>query len=382
MRVSDFDPKRTFDHRDQSRCRPWERRASMAIVSQRLLAGLIALGALILGDGAKGRQSDKTVQTLSDEQKLDLAARELPQRFGQPTIKDLEAAEAEVRRAFLSDGIGRFIASVTFARTKGESPHVIIKLPVAAVQREELRGLVPANVWIEVISQSHNFDRSLVPLPAPPSDDIVLCTHGWGAYVEAADKPSNEALATIRRKLGNACEDELAFPYAWWLAQQAIDVLPACKQVAPDKHRNAAAVVAACGKLSGDRLAAAEVLNTVSASSFEKPNDEDTTSTLRTFFFDDARLIWSGQQAPADGVIAFWLHKMRDGHNTMLWVDQITGRDVDHVHLQGRIEGYRDVGEDRVLFSAPVRQEWVRDRPFGFRVKDIAVGQAVPAERR
>lgn len=343
---------------------------------------LAALAALLVGSGASAGDAAQRNDTKLDEQKLEAASRELAQLFRLTPIHQLAAAGAEVRRAYLSDGIGRYIAAVSFTRANGESPYVTITLPVTTFQREPVRAPVPASVWQEVISLSQNFDRSLVPLPTPTSDEIRVCIHPWGAYVEAVERRSEGTDATVRRKAGNACDDELALPYAFWLAQQAINTLPSCQQISPDDHRNAAAIVAECGKLAGDRLAAVEVLNILSASSFARPRDWDSALSLRTFFSDDARVVWSGDEALANGGVDLWFRKMREGHNTMLWVDRYTGLDVDHVRVQGRIEGYRDVGSDRVLFSAPVHQEWVRYRPYGFKVKEIIVGQAVRAKPR
>jgi hypothetical protein len=258
----------------------------------------------------------------------------------------------------------------------------MISLPVTSLQQDPLRGPVKEALWQEVVSLSQNFDRSLVALPTAKSDEIQVCVHGWGAYVEAVDRHSQGIEPTIRRKPGNACDDELALPYGFWLAQQAINTLPSCQRISPEEHRNAAAIVAECGKLSGDRLAAVEVLNLVSASSFARPRDWDSASHLRTFFSENARVVWSGNEGLANGAVDLWLRKMGEGHNTMLWVDRYTGVDVDHVRLEGRIEGYHDVGSDRVLFSAPVHQEWVRYRPYGFKVKEIIVGPAVRANPR
>lgn len=342
---------------------------------------LAVLAALIDGGGLSAGAGQRTGPKL-DEQSLDVRSRELAQRFRLTPIHELAATGAEVRRAYLSDGIGRYIAAVSFIRIKGESPQVMISLPDTSLQREPLRAPVTAAVWQEVVSQSQNFDRLLVALPPASSGEIRVCIHPWSAYVEAVDRPSEGTDPSIRRKLGNGCDDELALPYAFWLAQQAINALPSCQRISPDKHRNAAAIVAECGKLTGDRLAAVDVLNLVSSSSFARPQEWDSTFSLRTFFSDDARVVWSGKEALATGAVDLWLRNMGEGHNTMLWADRYTGINADRVRLEGRIEGYHDVGSDRVLFSAPVRQEWVRHRPYGFKVKEIIVGQAVRAKPR
>jgi len=237
---------------------------------------MIALLALALALAAL--QPAPPPRDCQDDQGTDRCAEAAQQRmralYAVRSIEEHRAAGDQVWRIFYVDGYGRDVVLISFVRAAGHDPTMWVHFPSdqGASPSEPLQAPVPQPLWNEVRSRSENFERTFAPEPGRDPSAIRLCLHGWVYAVESVGRRLGRAEAPVRRKVENACEDGPTAAYAQDIQRIALSLLPYCAALDPSHHRNPASTIAACRLLSGDRLAAAEVMNEASVfRSYEGP---------------------------------------------------------------------------------------------------------------
>jgi hypothetical protein len=219
-------------------------------------------------------------------------------------------------------------------------------------------------------------------LPDGPDEDgsITVCTHAWGYAIEATDPPDpgpDSKQRPPRRKIGNACEDDLVADYANELARSAVALFPACMALDPQHYRNDASRLAACGMLSGDRIAAADVLN--SASEFREPRDPEDEPALAALFSDEAAIDWEG---PAIGdarkPARTWLARLKTANARYFFAESVEGLSRRRVRLLGKLVRWQPVANGR-MERASVEQVWVFTSAQRYQVESVKVGPFEPA---
>lgn len=182
-------------------------------------------------------------------------------------VPSIEAyAGATVRRIFYVDGYGNDTVAIEFIRAADKDPLVRVHFPKSKGEEPiaPIEQLLTLDQWQEIIDSSEHFDRQFAttaPLETkvrgkPEGEDIVLCIHSWVYWAEAVDV-GKKARSTVN----DACNDQPVEKFAWLAAKIARQALPFCAALDKKFSRNEATLLRSCSKLSGDRLAAAEVWN-------------------------------------------------------------------------------------------------------------------------
>lgn len=306
----------------------------------------------------------------TDDRGVDRCAAEQQRRvralFGARSIEEHEAAGDQIRRVFYVDGYGRDMVAISFVRAPGRDPTVFVHFPRREGEpaSEPLQAPVPRAVWGDVLFRSAGFDRSFVPL-APGTTSI--CLHSWVYTIEASDPPRHGRPARTRRKTEDACQDGPGETYAVELERAALALLPHCAALDPEQHRNEASMLAACRTLSGDRMAAAEVLNRAGA--FRRVHGPDEVNLIAGHFdLSRASVDWNGARHPAgSGAAAFWAAKMSEGGHTNFYVESVEGISADRVRLTGwlaRGDGTRARVEQNWVFGT-IQEYWIESATVG-----------------
>ena len=303
--------------------------------------------------------------------------------FGLLPVEDHVEAGSQLRRAHYVDGYGREVVAVVFIRPRGEDPVLRVHFPRRGSEAriDPLQAPVPAEIWENVLRRSDHFDRDLVPVPA---GGPIICMHSWVYTVEAVDPARGPNLpATVRRRTGDACDDDLVQAYAWELQEEAIRLLPHCDRLDPEMHRNSATRLAACAMLGGDRLAAATVHNLASRlSRIDGPSDERIAGGL---FDYRATLSWNGERIGGDGGLAAraWAQRIGGEAGGNFFITAVRGESADRVVVEGllsRVEERPDEQPD-IYLNAPVEQVWTRRYGNDFSIENATIGAFAPVRR-
>ena len=341
----------------------------------RLLAAVFLVFSLQAAPAAGQAPVDRNC---SDDRGIDRCSaeqqRRTRERFGVPSIEEHAAAGDQVRRAFYVDGYGRDLVAIVFVRPRGREPELRVHFfqDEGAERWEPLVAPVPGPVWEDVIRRSEHFDRELVGLPPPPpeSNVITFCLHSWVFTVEAVDPAEEDEQPVVRRRTEDACQDGLAEAYAGELERAAVPLIPHCARLDPQLHRGHASLLAACGALSGDRLAAAEVMNRVSL--FRNITEPEDASVISSLFEPDSIVDWNGERNEGPWSAAtFWAAKVGIGDGGIpFFYSNVHGESADRVRVTGMLSRPLAGG---AYETALVEQIWARDGS-AFSIESISVG--------
>ena len=310
----------------------------------------------------------------------DAEQRRMRDLYGVPSIEEHRRAGDQVRRVFYVDGYGRDLVLLAFVRSPGRDPSLRVHYPrpEEGERPAPLQAPVPQALWDEVISRSAYFDRRFARQePGEGAAGINICIHGWVYMVEAIDRPAPRSAAVVRRKVESACEDGPGALFAREVERLALTLLPPCNALDPDQHRNAAAMIAACHILHGDRLAAAEALNRAGA--FRFIDGAADAPRLAGLFAHETRIDWNGDVYRGHGMEAgaFWAaHLSRDSGRANLFFERVEGLASDRVRVTGFLSRSADTPPDSPsrYETAPVEQVWVRDHNGDLQVEAATVG--------
>lgn len=249
----------------------------------------------------------------------------------------------EVRRVFYVDGYGRDMVAISFVRTAGRDPMLQVHFPRREGEQaaELATAPVSAATWRRAVSRSVHFDRELAPVAAG-SGEISICLHGWVYTAEAVDRPqAPRGEPKTRRKVQNACQDGLVYPFANEMADLALEQLPHCGALDPEQHRNNVAILNACRLLEGDRMTAAQGLNVVSRL---RSIDREDRAALNLVFDYRAVLDFAGQHLGGGGGSAAdaWLQQASGSGVSHFYVSRVVGERSDRVRAEGRVVRYVD----------------------------------------
>lgn len=296
--------------------------------------------------------------------------------FGMRTIEAHRDAGDQVRRVFYV-AFGHERVAIAFVRSPGREPIVSVHFPRrdGRPAPEPIQAVVPYEVWTEVLARSAHFDRSLVPLPSRPGERST-CSPRWVYTVEATD-PARANLrqpAALRRTTENSCADGLAEAFAMDAQRLALPLFPHCGRIDLGQDGNPAAQLGACWLLSGDRMAAVEVLNRLRA--LLQAGQSQVVDDLG-IFKRDARIEWHGRPSPDRGAAsAFWLSGLAEAPRATFFYEVVEGLAADRVRVTGALWRYTG-GENSVPtthYAAPVEQIWVIGRERQFEIVSATIG--------
>lgn len=287
----------------------------------------------------------------------------------------------QVRRAFYVDGYGRDVVAIAFVRSPGRDPEVRIHFvrEEAAPDLAPIVAPVPADVWDLLIERSEHFDRALVPLPQPPAaNEIVICMHSWVFTVEAADPAMYEGEpATIRRRTEDACENGLTEAYAAEIYRAALPLFPYCARLDARQYRTPANQLASCGVLTGDRSAAAMVMNAVDP--LRRARGPDDLAEIAVLFDHRSRVTWNGEPNPTGGLddaARYFLTRLAESRADYVYVERVDGERSDRVRLLGglvrRAEQEEEDGD--LVQRATVEMVWEEEHDDHFLIREARIG--------
>lgn len=301
--------------------------------------------------------------------------RTLQELYGVVSIEVNRAAGDQVRRVFYVDGYGTDTLAVSFLRARGKEPTVSVYLPRKNGQSvEPLVATVPEDTWNDVLERSHYFDRRLVALPPADTGLDTICMHAWTYTVEATDPQiPGRAADGVRRMTDDTCGvDGLVSEYARFLADSALSLLSYCRGLDARLFRNTATMLETCGRLRGDRNAAAVVMNRMEE--LQRAAGLEHTVDLRHFFFGaSAVLDWNGERREGD-VTDFWTEQFGSRSPFHMEVDRATGEHSRNVRVEGRVVRVSSARRD----AAPLVMIWGRDHNNDFVIESVKVGAFTP----
>lgn len=336
---------------------------------------MAALLAAATGDAGQGddqcERGDYTACYRADEQ-LFLDA------FGLPSAAARLAAGEQVRRAMYFGRSVNPIVAVEYRRAPGQEPSVSLYLP----RRDEITLPAPAvsvpiplQDWERIGDASRFFDRALVPLAAElVGETLMVCADGATYIVETTDPRGRPSL---RQRVGNSCDDDLATVYGDQMAAEAFRLIPACRTL---ESTDAFWQLYACAMLQGDRMAAALAHNRLDRLRFA-----DEREDIRYLFDRDAMLDWDGVETRGELETAgAWIAGTHGANRADLFLRRLTGETSRRVRVDAVLERWGEGGGDDApppLFQAPVELvlEWGLDRQFHIVEARVGAFGQVPA---
>lgn len=280
-------------------------------------------------------------------------------------------AAATVRRIFYVDGYGNDVVAIEFIRAAEKDAAVRVHFPRATAEDPipPVETLLTDEQWREVINASEHFDRQFASKAEPGSGDseakdIVLCIHSWVYWAEAIDIG-----AKPRSTVNDACNDQPVEKFAWFAAKTGRQAIPFCAALDKRFSRNEATLLRSCSKLSGDRLAAAEVWNRANGlRSIDTPSGMDDLPAY------DLELDFQGKKLIRAEAKEFWRSLMAQQDSPRFYYDQVHGLRADQVLIAGNL--FKDVGDEEYQM-ADVELRWEKDGGI-FELKSIKVGPYRP----
>ncbi|HEX8364256.1 MAG TPA: hypothetical protein VF603_03115 [Allosphingosinicella sp.] len=310
--------------------------------------------------------------------------------FGLPPASRRLAAGDQVRRAMVFGRNLNPVVAVEFRRARGNEPTVAIYLPRetdSALREPAISAPVPLAAWERVVEASDHFDRELVPLPPrpePTSDDeiVIYCSDAWVHIVEATDSPDTRLgyldespRSRIRQRVEDTCSGGLANAYADLLVETARQLIPACRALEP--RSRGADVLAICGILDGDRMAAAEAFNRLRGL-----RDARDPARLRSMFSDRIALDWQGTPAARrEDATRLWLAGTRADGGAHLFFRRLVGDNANRVRVTAVLEKWTNCQQSCRLWSAPVELV-AESRLDVFEISQARVGAFVQVPAR
>lgn len=297
----------------------------------------------------------------------------LAETYGVRRIEAHRDAGDEVLRIFYIKDGGR-AALISFVRAPGRDPVVSVHFereggrPAPA----PMQAPISQAMWYEASYRAAYADRSLVPVPPDPR---IICLHPWTYVFEASvpAEPAYDRPARVRRHSITSCDDGPLLYFAADLQRLALPLFPACDALDGDHYGNAVLRLRQCRRLSGDRLAAARVMNLATA--FERMHRPDDPRVLNDLFAFGAVTDWNGRRhAPTDRDPAvFWRARIAEDNVNGFRVEAVEGQSPDRVRLTGYLYRNQPGTNDGTQSRARFEQIWARTIS-GMQVTSITVG--------
>ena len=344
----------------------------------RLALWLIALVATGAPAAAQRWPSEECIDNPNIPSCLQSGAADLARAYGVRRIEEHRDAGDEVLRIFFIKDGNRAVISVV--RAAGRAPTAYIHFPRVAGQPAPapMEAPMPQQSWDMARYRAEYADRSFAPVPPRPSDPQIVCLHPWTYLFEASApaEPIYGQPARIRRHSVSSCDDAPLLHFAGDLQRLVMPLFPACDILDPILYGNGVQRFAMCRRLSGDRLAAAHVLNR--AHPFQLLGGSADPHDLDDLFASDATIDWNGRGRPADqrNPAIFWRERIAGDSVNAFHIEAVEGLGQDRVRLTGYL--LRDQpGTDDGTLRARFGQIWIRG-PSGLWVASATVGRWVP----
>jgi hypothetical protein len=329
---------------------------------------LLALFAPFASASAQAPHADRC---LRHPERIEATMCESLRLFGLPPAEARLAAGEEIHRAFLIGGWGHPIIAVEYRRVPGHEPMVSIhggrdgRFPG---ENSGLSAAVPQADWERLSASGRSFDGPLVPRPAGPHGEILVCADGYSLLVETTDPFSLALGERLRRQVAASCPDNPGFLYAEELLASAIRLLPACAGLAPRTPGNEADLLRDCMTLAGDRMAAAEAHNRLG-----ELRRARTAEQVARLFAADVRFDWNGGRVVLEDAAAALA-----GH---FYARRLIGETARRVRVEGLMSLITRAGDGpEVEWDAPVTLIFADSPAQGWQIAEARVGAFARAD--
>ena len=289
-------------------------------------------------------------------------ARRLSREYDVPTIEThLERGDAVVR-VFFIDGNGHNQVLISFVRARGHDPTVFVHFPSSGGRRTipPLQAPLPQANWDEAVFRAIYAEREFASFEPDPSDQLI-CLHPW-TYAFESSEPAREGSvesARTRRRIINSCEDAPLILFASDILRLTMPLFPACDALDSRRYGLDARRLFACRVLSGDRLAAASIVNLAAA--FERVRDSGDLVLLEDLFSAEASVDWAGRHPEGQDPDQFWIARAVEDQVTSFDIQTAEGLSPDRVRITGYLGRLADGERGAVSYSAPFEQIWVQE---------------------
>lgn len=338
----------------------------------------LALAALLSWAGPAAAQSNPDEQCWDDPNRpscLQSNADRLAATYGARRIEAHRDAGDQVVRIFFWHN--QDLALIAFVRAPGHEPRAYVSFPrrPGSPAPAVMEAPIPQAIWYEALERAAYADRSFVPVPPRQPESQTVCIHPTVYLFEASDPavPLYDMPARIRRHSADSCDEAPLFQFAADLRRLALPLFPICEALAPEGYGDALSRLRTCQRLSGDRLAAAEVMNlAVPLGSINGPED---LRRLQNLFDDQAAIDWNGRRrGPQDGSpAAFWLARFTEDHVAYLGIESAEGLANGQVRLSGHLRRDRPGANDGTSQLATFEEIWAQTAS-GTQVTSFTVG--------
>lgn len=279
----------------------------------------------------------------------------LRQELGVASMEDEVAVGVEAYRAFYLEG-GGGLPAVAFVRRPGQNPVVeVYGGPRGATMTRD----ISIDVWNQVRADSVIADRVLAPLPGGAALIDEVCMDGGAVMVEiGAPATAPSGPASVRRLARSSCSDGPTLQFVRQLARLAVASFPACSAIESDWGRDGSVMVLRdCFRLTGDRLAAVEVMNRFKGEPWGDEAGAQMAWRRTTGVDDYTRLTLNGELIRGDAprVLVARLGSMQ---NLRLVLSKVHGVSSREVRTEGWASYVEPTAANRPTLNATFTQVW------------------------
>ena len=304
---------------------------------------------------------------------------ELRQQLGLQPLEVETAQGVEVYRAFYLEGGGARPA-VAFVRRPGQNPSVEVTAGVGSLMHAD----VPLEVWSQVQAAGQVADLAVVPRQGAES----ACMDGGAVFAEIGLPAANSRSPTInRQRAASSCQDSGTLFFSRLLAQLAEQLLPGCAAIPRDFLSDAVTRLHYCRRLTGDQIAAAEVMGLAHRETSVREDDSLARKRVEwaraTGVNPWTRLRWAGEDVPpnpggrdAGGATDFLIARSEEAPSLRFHPVAFNGVSATVVEVSGHASKSAEPNSGSLY--ANYRQVWRRTAGQEWRVTEWSVEQFAP----
>lgn len=299
---------------------------------------------------------------------------ELRQELGLQPLEVETTQGVEVYRAFYLEGGGARPA-IAFVRRPGRNPAV----EVMAGGGRSMRADVPLDVWRQVQAAGQIADLAVVPRSGSEGG----CMDGGAVFAEIGVPATDSRSPAInRQRAASSCEDSGTLFFSRLLVQQAERLLPGCAAISRDFLSEGVTRLHFCFRLTGDQVAAAEVMGL--AHSDVSVGEDDSVARKRaewaraTGVNPWTRLRWAGEDVPpnpggrdAGGATDFLIARSEESRDLRFHPVAFNGVSATVVEVSGHAS--KSAKPESGSLYADYRQVWRRIAGQEWRVTEWSV---------
>ena len=242
-----------------------------------------------------------------------------------------------------------------------------------------------ADVPLEDWRQVQNAGAQVAVMTSESGDEPTgVCVDGGAVFAEIGlPAPHERTSAVNRQQAASNCQNSATLYFARLVSRLAEPLLPACAAIPADAVPGGIYRIHYCFRLSGDQMAAAEVMERAKRSMFIMDDDSVARKRLewrRATGVDPwTRLRWAGLEVPtnpggreAGGATDFLIARSADTPGLRFHPFRFHGVSATVVEVTGDASS-QPAGPNGAYHYARYRQVWIRSQGSDWRVSEWSV---------